>query len=158
MLSMHHIVSVVSAEMKTFGVGAFLPTIIYVWLAYYITGSIERLGFKIFWSLYALLHLYWIFQSNIILYDPFFYFAWTVLLLQLNFQKQLKRWLSFVQERAREKVEQCKARNTYYDSVEEKVKREEAIAREQEMQNRQEKLFLERLDQKLNGKMDFLGE
>lgn len=158
MLSIHHIVSVLSSEISTYGAGAFLPTFIYVWLAYYITGSIERLGFKIFWMLYALLHLYWIFQSNIILYDPFLYFAGTVLLLQVNFHKLLKRWLSFLQERAERKLNQCVARNMYYDSVEEKVRREEAIAREEEIKNKQQKRFLENLDKKLEKKFDFFGE
>ena len=155
MLSMHHITSVLASEITTYGVGAFLPTFIYVWLAYYITGSIKRIGFKIFWSMYALLHLYAIFQSNIILYNPFLYFAMTVLLLQFNFQKLLKRWILFLEERVKRKVNQCVARNMYYDSVEEKVKREEAIAREQEIKNKQENHFLKNLSNKLDGKFEF---
>ena len=46
----------------------------------------------------------------------------------------------------------------YYDSVEEKVRREEAIAREAEIKNKQEKRFLENLDKKLEKKFDFFGE
>lgn len=158
MLSMHHIGTVLSSELSTYGVGAFLPTFIYVWFAYYMTGSITRIGFKIFWSIYALLHLYWILQSNIILYNPFFYFAITVLLLQINFHKLLKKWLNYVKMKAEWKRNQCIARNMYYDSAEAKVKREEAIAREQEIKNKQEERFLEKLDKKLKNEFDLFGD
>ena len=154
MLSMYHIISVVTSESATYGVGAFLPTFIYVWMAYYITGSIKRIGFKIFWFLYALLHLYWIFQSQIILYNPFLYFAITVLLLQLNFQKLVKKVFSLLKKRAENKVQQCIARNMYYDSVEEKIRREEEIAREKMLKNNMEEVFLDGLDKKIGKKYD----
>lgn len=152
MLNFQHISSVLSTELSTYSAGTFLSMIIFVWLAYYITGSLKRNGFIIFWFIYGLLHLYAIFTSNIILYNPFFYFATTVILLQLNFHKLLKRVLLAIRERAERKLSQCRARNMYYDSVEAKVKREEANAKEQAQKNSQQKNFLDKLNDKLDGK------
>jgi hypothetical protein len=158
MLSINHIISVLSIEMQTYSAGTFLSTIFYVWIAYFMTSSIEKIGFKIFWFIYAVLHLYEILQSSSILYNPFMYFALTVLLLQLNFHKLVKMILRGLQERARNKYYQCKARNMYYDSVEEKIRREEEIARTQDLKNKQQKNFLDKLSNKLDDKLKFLGK
>jgi len=155
MLNLTHIASVLSTEASRYGAGAFISTIVYVWIAYLITGSVKKIGFRIFWIIYGILQLYVVLKSNVILYNPFLYFATTVILLQLNFHQFIKKIISILKERARNKFNQCKARNMYYDSVEEKVRREEEIAREQDLKNRQQKNFLENLDKKFNTKFKF---
>jgi len=154
MISFSHIGNVVSSELSTYHSGDFLMMLIFVWFAYLITGSIKKSGYKIFWAVYALIHLYEILISDMILRDPFLYFSITVFLLQLNFQKLVKNILKALRERAQRKVQQCVDRNMYYDSVEAKVAREEAIAREQDIKNRQEKEFLAELNKKLDAKID----
>ena len=153
MLSLHHIFSVLSTEIAVYNSSLFLSTIIFIWLAYYITGNVKKIGFKIFWIIYGILHIYTILQSNIILYDPLFYFALSVILLQLNSQKLLQRLFLLLKQRSENKYNQCVSRNMYYDDAQAKAEQEKENTRALESKNEQQKNFLQMLTNKLDKKL-----
>ncbi len=150
MLDINHILSVVTTELNTFNAVTFLSSGFYVWVAYKITGSIEKVGFKIFWVVYALLHLYKILQSSFILYNPFFHFAIAVFFLQVDFIKYTRYFIDYIKDRAYNKHKSCVDRNFFIEKEEEKVKRENKIANTEALKQKQQSHFLEKLSKKLD--------
>lgn len=150
MLDINHIISVVTIELNSFDVVTFLSSGFSIWVAYKITGSISRTGFKIFWVVYALLHLSEILQSNSILYNPFFYFAITALFLQVDLFESTRYVIDYFKQRSNNKYRSCVDRNTFIEREEDKVNRENKKADTDALKQKQQNYFLEKLSKKLD--------
>ncbi len=152
MLDINHIISVISHEFNTFGVESYLMNGFSVWVAYKITGSLSRVGFRIFWLVYSLLHLFQILQSNSILYNPFFAFAISVFFLQVDVLKYTHNAIDYFKQRALNKYQSCVDRNAFIEREEDKVKRENKNSDTEALKQKQENRFLENLSNKLDFK------